>query len=117
MPLTGASADPDLTPEFPGITDKLTLATWDPPFPYDNSRIKPARRPLLAQLPHDAQGLRDAQTGQELWGSRFGNLTSVRLAAPDGNLDAASTAFRARLARTPVAGAAGWSSTRSRPTP
>ena len=39
VPLQGVADDPDITPEFPGITDKLGLRDWDPPFPYDNSRI------------------------------------------------------------------------------
>ncbi|NDH05543.1 FtsX-like permease family protein [bacterium] len=35
--------DPEITPDFPGITDKLTLDSWSPPFPYDNKRIKPSQ--------------------------------------------------------------------------
>src|SRR5437764_921720 len=38
-PLAGPAADPSLAPEFPGITDRLSLRDWDPPFPYDNTRI------------------------------------------------------------------------------
>ena len=38
--MTGVAADPLLTPEFPGITDKLTLGEWDPPFPYEPKRIE-----------------------------------------------------------------------------
>src|SRR5207244_7315411 len=38
--MTGPAADPHLTPQFPGITDKLTIRDWNPPFPYDNRRIK-----------------------------------------------------------------------------
>ena len=65
VPLTARPADPDLTPEFPGITDKLDLRDWDPPFPYDNSRIEPARRGLLGEVPHHAEGVRDAGRGPE----------------------------------------------------
>src|SRR5207248_6329 len=43
MPLTGEVDDPDLTPEFHGITDKLDIRNWEnPPFPYDPRRISPA---------------------------------------------------------------------------
>ena len=38
--LEGAAADPGLVPEFPGITDKLSVRQWDPPFPYDNTRVQ-----------------------------------------------------------------------------
>ena len=27
--------------EFPGITDKIEIKNWDPPFPYDNTRMNP----------------------------------------------------------------------------
>src|SRR5205823_2235869 len=30
IPLQGMVDDPDLTPEFPGITDKMSLSDWDP---------------------------------------------------------------------------------------
>src|SRR5262249_47301077 len=33
VPLQGVADDRDLTPEFPGITDKLTIRDWNPPFP------------------------------------------------------------------------------------
>src|SRR5205823_9631584 len=32
VPLQGEASDPDVTPEFPGITDKLDIREWNPPF-------------------------------------------------------------------------------------
>ena len=40
-PLSGAAADRDLAPEYPGITDSAHLSDWDPPFPIDLSRVRP----------------------------------------------------------------------------
>ncbi len=39
LPMSGVGADPTLTPEFPGISDRTTVADWDPSFPVDLKRI------------------------------------------------------------------------------
>ncbi len=38
--MQGPAADPHLTPEVPGVTDQLSMSDWDPPFPFDASRIR-----------------------------------------------------------------------------
>jgi len=85
LPMQGAADDPDLTPEFPGITDKLSITTWDPPFPYDNRRVKPGDENEKYWEEHRTtpKAYVTLKKGQELWGSRFGKLTSVRLAPAD----------------------------------
>jgi len=42
VPLAGDAADPDFAPEYPGITESRSLRDWDPPFPLDMARIRPA---------------------------------------------------------------------------
>lgn len=96
VPLAGVSGDPDLTPEFPGITDKLTLATWDPPFPYDNKRVKPRDDQFWRDYRTTPKAYVNLASGQKLWGSRFGNLTSVRLAA-NGDASLAARSFERAL--------------------
>src|SRR5262249_51001352 len=82
IPMTGAANDPDLTPEFPGITDKLDIRDWKPPFRYDNTRIKPGDQNDKFWKAHRTtpKAYVTLGKGQELWSSRFGRLTSVRLA-------------------------------------
>lgn len=95
LPLRGASADPDLTPTFPGITDKLDLRNWDPPFPYDNRRVKPRDEEYWKRYRTTPKAYISLAAGQELWQSRFGRLTSVRLAVPhDRTAKEASADFR-----------------------
>ncbi len=94
VPLDGVTADPDLTPEFPGVTDKLDLRDWDPPFPYDGKRIKPRDERYWKQYRTTPKAYVTLKKGQELWGSRFGKLTSIRLAPATG---AAGEDFRRRL--------------------
>ncbi|HLZ09612.1 MAG TPA: ABC transporter permease, partial [Chloroflexota bacterium] len=92
VPMTGAAADPNLTPAFPGITDKLDIRKWDPPFPYDNTKIKPRDEKYWREHKTTPKAYVTLAAGQKLWGSRFGNLTSIRVA---GVTDIA--AFKDRL--------------------
>jgi ABC-type antimicrobial peptide transport system permease subunit len=100
LPLTGAAADPDLTPVFPGVTDKPLILDWDPPFPFDRKRIKPndANEKFWKEHRTTPKAYVKLKKGQELWGSRFGNLTSIRMAPAKGNdLAASLAAFNEKL--------------------
>jgi putative ABC transport system permease protein len=90
LSLAGAVDDPDLTPEFPGITDKLDLRDWNPPFPYDNKRVGPADEHFWEEYRTTPKAFINLSGGQKLWGSRFGNLTSIRLALPNATGDKAA---------------------------
>jgi ABC-type lipoprotein release transport system permease subunit len=80
VPMQGAANDPDLTPEFPGITDKLGIRDWNPPFPYDNKRVQPRDEAYWERYRTTPKAYVRLDDGQRLWGSRFGQLTSIRLA-------------------------------------
>jgi ABC-type lipoprotein release transport system permease subunit len=80
VPMEGLAADPDLTPEFPGITDKLTIQDWNPPFPYDSKLVKKPDEHFWDEYRTTPKAYVTLKTGQRLWSSRFGNLTSIRLA-------------------------------------
>ncbi len=70
----------DLAPEFPGLTDQLTIKDWNPPFEIDQRRIKDRDEAFWAQYRTTPKAYVTLAKGQELWGSRFGRLTSLRLA-------------------------------------
>jgi putative ABC transport system permease protein len=104
VPLEGATADPDLTPEFPGITDKLNLRDWRPPFPYKYELIRPGDRNERYWEEHRTtpKAYITPAAGQKLWGSRFGDLTSIRFAPENGSpadadLSHIADEFRQRL--------------------
>jgi hypothetical protein len=100
VPLEGVTGDRHLTPEFPGMTDKLKIGDWDPPFPYDNSRIKRRDEKYWDEYRTTPKAYVNLSVGQRLWGSRFGRLTSIRLAPASGHdLDKSATAFQAELLR------------------
>ncbi len=99
VPLEGVAADAGLTPEFPGITDKLNIGDWDPPFPFENRRVGKQDEAFWKQYRATPKAYVTLAAGQRLWGSRFGQLTSLRLAPANGRSDLAATAdqFRNRL--------------------
>ena len=82
--LAGAAADQNLTPELKGVTDRQSIANWNPPFKFDPDRVR-------SRAPHneDDQYWRkyhatpkafvSLATGRKLWSSRFGDTTSWRI--------------------------------------
>src|SRR3954469_23651792 len=92
---------PDLTPEFPGIPDKLGLRDWDPPFPYDNGRIGQRDEDYWAKWRTTPKAYVTLATGRKLFGTRFGELTSIRLAPGAGkDLEQTASEFGDRLLKT-----------------
>ncbi len=90
VPMNGISLDKDLTPELKGVTDKDSLANWNPPFDYDAKRVRTVK-------PHDEdeqywhdyktspKAFISAAAGRKLWKSRFGEITAIRFTAHEGD--------------------------------
>jgi putative ABC transport system permease protein len=99
IPMAGAALDPDITPDFPGITDKLDIRDWNPPFPYDNKRVTKADERYWDEFRTTPKAYVTLADGERLWGSRFGDLTSIRLAATNSadDLDKLLAEFGQRL--------------------
>ena len=76
--------DPDLTPEVKGITDQATIADWDAPFPFDYQRIRDQDDTYWENHRTTPKAYVSLATGRSLWGSRFGDTTSIRIPAADG---------------------------------
>ena len=106
VPLAGAAADRDLAPSYPGITESETLRDWDPPFPIDLGRIRPTDEDYWRRYRTTPKAFVPEAIGRALWRSRYGSLTSIRIAPPAGMpLEAARDRFAAALrgALDPVA--------------
>lgn len=78
-PMRGLATDRDFAPIYPGITDQASLADWDPPFPIDLKRIRPRDEEYWRVYRTAPKAWIPLSAGQEIWGSRFGSLTSIRL--------------------------------------
>jgi putative ABC transport system permease protein len=98
--MRGAAVARDLVPEVEGITDEASIADWDPPFPFDRSRVRTVP-------PHDeddrywkAHGATpkafvSLDVARRLAGSRFGATTAWHMPEQPGQV---ADATRAALA-------------------
>jgi ABC-type antimicrobial peptide transport system permease subunit len=80
VPMTGLAADRNLAPEYPGISDAKTFSDWDPPFPVDLSRVRKVDEEYWDKYRTTPKAFILLETGQKLWGTRWGKLTSIRIA-------------------------------------
>jgi putative ABC transport system permease protein len=76
---SGAAADRNLTPAVPGVTDQLSMGNWKAPFPFVRSRIHQEDEEYWKQYRATPKAFVSLATGRRLWGSRFGNATSLRI--------------------------------------
>lgn len=104
VPLTGSADDPDWTPEYPGLTDKLDIASWEnPPFPPYSTRkvmerIKPADEDFWKRYRASPKAYITLADGQKLFATRFGRLTALRVDLPNSqDPQVAAAEFARRL--------------------
>ncbi len=102
VPIEGAADDRDLAPEYRGMTDAEDVIDWDPPFDVDLSLIRPVDEEYWDDHRTTPKAFVPLGAGQRLWESRWGRLTSIRVAPAAGqDLDAAreqlAGALRAEL--------------------
>ena len=93
VPIEGAAADSTLAPDYPGITEAVDLVGWDPPFEIDLSLIRPQDEDYWDEYRTTPKAFIPLETGRQLWESRWGSLTSIRLAA-SGDLETAAGRLR-----------------------
>jgi putative ABC transport system permease protein len=83
VPMSGIGGDQTLTPEYPGISDADDISSWDPPFPVDLQKIRPQDEDYWDRHRAAPKAFVTLSDGQRLWGSRFGRVSSLRIAATD----------------------------------
>lgn len=82
--LEGLAADAELTQDYPGIADSDNMADWDPPFPIELAAVRPEDEAYWDEYRGTPKAFVAEATGRRLWASRWGDLTSVRVAPPPG---------------------------------
>ena len=86
VPITGLAADRDLVPEYPGITESENLSDWDPPFPIDLNRVRKEDEDYWHDYKTTPKAFIPLSTAQNLWQTRFGKLTSIRIESTGNQL-------------------------------
>jgi len=81
IPMTGLGVDRRLAPDYPGITTATGVADWDPPFPIDLGLVRPQDEAYWRAYRTASKALISLASGQSLWRSRHGQLTSIRVRA------------------------------------
>lgn len=85
QPPTSAN-DPDLTPEVPGVTDAESIEKWDLPFETRN-RLRTEDDEYWNDYRTTPKGFISLAAGQNVWNSRFGKVTSFRIASTSGTME------------------------------
>jgi len=88
--MTGQTIAAGWTPEVRGITDRQSIAQWNPPFPFDARRVRPADEEYWNRYRATPKAFVSLAAGRRLWASRFGQTTSLRVvgsAAPIESLE------------------------------
>ena len=94
VPIEGIAADTNLIPTFPGIHDSAGLSDWDPPFPFDYSQVRNKDEVYWEAYKATPKAFIPLSTGKNLWKNRFGDLTSIRMAAAPGlDIDTTKSQF------------------------
>jgi putative ABC transport system permease protein len=79
-----ATNDPDLTPTVPGVSDQASIRNWNAPFPFDSKRIRRSDDEYWKDHRTTPKAYISLAAGRRLWGSRFGQTTSIRVPPAEG---------------------------------
>src|SRR5690606_5550078 len=77
-----------LTPVVQGITDQDSIDDWDPPFPFDQKRVRPQDDTYWEEHRTTPKAFVSYAAGKKMWGSRFGEATSLRVFGNPPDLEA-----------------------------
>lgn len=77
--------DRRMPPDYPGISDTVSLSDWDPPFPLDLNKIRPQDEKYWDDYRTTPKAAINLAEGQKLWQTRFGKVTAIRFYSADGS--------------------------------
>lgn len=83
LPMSGIGADSSLTPSYKGLTDATSIASWNPPaeVKIDKSLVTAADEEYWKAHKGAPKIFVSFDTARRLWGTGFGDATSLRLPA------------------------------------
>jgi ABC-type antimicrobial peptide transport system permease subunit len=83
--LTGPADDRGLTPHVPGITDVRTFRDWRQPFKMDLDALTQRDDDYWDEFRATPKAFVTYKTATEMWQSRYGTATSLRMAVDPGD--------------------------------
>jgi putative ABC transport system permease protein len=87
LPMEGLGADPNLPPNYKGLTDAQSVADWDPPegLPIDKSLVTKADEDYWHTYRAAPKVFLNFDTASKLWGGAYGDVTGLRVPAADAD--------------------------------
>jgi len=82
--IAGPADDRGFSPDVPGVTDAETYGDWREPFPLKRDKITKRDDQYWEQHRTTPKIFLPLPAAQKLWQSRYGQLTSVRIAPAEG---------------------------------
>jgi len=70
--------DPDLMPDFPGLSEAANCRDWDPGVKIEQRRINDEDREYWKKYRGTPKAIISLAAGRKLWSNRFGDLTAIR---------------------------------------
>jgi ABC-type antimicrobial peptide transport system permease subunit len=85
LPMNGLGADPELPPNYKGLTDADSVADWDPPegLRIDKSLVTKADEDYWHRWRAAPKVFFNFETARKLWGGAYGDVTGLRVPAAD----------------------------------
>ncbi len=94
LPMNTRGLDPQLMPDFPGMTGAENCRDWDTGLPIDNRRIRPQDEDYWRLFRGTPKAVITLRAGQRRWQNRWGNLTAIRFQVPNAVMANAGTVTR-----------------------
>ncbi|MEM1058011.1 MAG: FtsX-like permease family protein [Verrucomicrobiota bacterium] len=97
VPMEGAANDARWMPAFPGLVDAENCGDWDPGIPIDLELLRDKDQEYWDEFRGTPKAFIPLAAGRELWGNRWGELTSVRYPARLTTPEAVGARLRGQL--------------------
>ena len=97
--MDAAQRERQLAPQFPGLSDVETCDSWDIGIPMDEALLKDeANEDYWTDYRDTPKAFITLAAGRDMWSSRFGALTSIRLPGAEYDVESASQLITSRIA-------------------
>ena len=87
--MDGPHRDPQLMPDFPGMTDAESCRDWDTGYAIDRDKLGPKDQDYWDRYRGTPKAFITLRAGAEMWTNRFGDYTAVRFSPNEGETIAA----------------------------
>jgi ABC-type lipoprotein release transport system permease subunit len=78
LPMDEPQLNTSWMPEFPGLSDKANCRDWKPGFDFDSTKMRDNDQAYWEKFRGTPKAFVNLKVGQEMWGNRWGNVTSIR---------------------------------------